>query len=86
MKEKLRTFIIDNFMFGDQDASLDDSASFLDTGIVDSTGILELVAFIEGEFKINVRDEDLIPENFDSIDRIVTYVNSRLQDQPSKNS
>ena len=66
MKEKIREFIIENFLFG-QDEGLKDDSSFLDEGIIDSTGILELVNFIEEEYSITVDDEDLIPENLDSI-------------------
>ena len=70
---RIRSFIIENFLFGDDDG-LKDDASFLDEGIVDSTGILELVAFVEETFKITVEDEELIPENLDSINNVVNYL------------
>ncbi|MBN1847931.1 MAG: acyl carrier protein [Deltaproteobacteria bacterium] len=72
-KDKIRTFIVDNFLFGNEEGLKDDT-SFLDGGIIDSTGILELVSFIEETFSISVDDEELIPENLDSIDNVVAYL------------
>ena len=72
-EERIRAYINDNFMFGDA-ASLDVSDSFLDRGIIDSTGILEIVLFLEEEFGIKVADRDMLPENLDSIANIVRYV------------
>ena len=74
---RIRSFIIENFLFGDDDG-LKDDASFLDEGIVDSTGILELVAFIEEEIKITVEDDELIPENLDSIANVVNYLERKI--------
>jgi len=71
--DRIRSFIIENFLFGDDDGLKDDT-SFLDEGIVDSTGILELVAFLEQDFWIRVEDEELIPENLDSISNVVNYL------------
>ena len=76
MKEKVREFIVDNFLFG-EDGNLKDDTSFLDEGIIDSTGILELVSYLEEEFSITVEDEDLIPENFDSINYVVSYLKKK---------
>ena len=64
--------------FGDTDAELSDDDSLLDSGIVDSTGVLELVAFIEDEFDLEVKDEELIPENLDSIDQLVAFVERKM--------
>jgi len=69
---KIRAFIVENFLFGNNDFR--DETSFLDDGIIDSTGVLELVAFLEEEFAIIVEDEELIPENLDSIDNIVAFL------------
>ena len=77
MKEKIRTFIVENFLFG-QDEGLNDDSSFLDEGIIDSTGILELVNFLEEEFSVTVDDEELIPENLDSINNVVGYLEKKL--------
>ena len=78
LKGQIRSFIVYNFLFGDDDG-LDDQISFLDSGIVDSMGILEIVNFISEEFQVTVADEDLLPENLDSIDNISNYLSSRLK-------
>lgn len=77
MKDKIRTFIVENFLFG-QDEGLKDDSSFLDEGIIDSTGILELVNFLEEEFSVTVDDEELIPENLDSINNVVGYLEKKI--------
>ena len=73
VKNKIRTFIIDNYLFGD-DSGLEESTSFLDEGIVDSTGILELIEYISEEFGITVEDDELIPENLDSINNVSAFI------------
>jgi len=72
-QEEIRSFVIDNFLFGDG-RGLDNDSSFLDGGILDSTGILHLVAFIEEAFSVRVADEELVPENLDSINRVSAYL------------
>lgn len=79
VKRKIRTFITDNYLFGD-DAGLEESTSFLDEGIVDSTGILELIEFISEEFGITVEDDELVPENLDSINNVSAFI-GRKQEQ-----
>lgn len=74
IREQLREFIIENFLFGSEENGLNDDDSFLETGIIDSTGILELVAFIEEKFEFEVNDEDLIPDNFDSVNKLISYI------------
>ena len=76
-RDKVRTFIVENFLFGNDDGLKDDS-SFLDEGIIDSTGILELVSFLEEEFGIAVEDEELIPENLDSINNVTAYLEKKI--------
>ena len=73
IREQVRAFISKNFYLPDP-AALTDDASFLDGGIVDSTGILEVVAFLEETFKIQVNDEELVPQNLDSVGAIVSFV------------
>ena len=73
IEERIRSFIVDNFLFGEEGWLRNDS-SFLDGGIIDSTGIMQLVAFIEQEFTIAVEDQELIPENLDSIDKVAAFV------------
>lgn len=72
-RSKIRGFILSHFLFG-QDPGLTDSASFLDEGFIDSTGVLELVAFLEKEFGVKVADDELIPDNLDSIDSITRFL------------
>ncbi len=77
-KEQIRQFIIETFLFDADDAALDDDESLLDLGIVDSTGVLELVAFVEEEFGIEVKDEELVPENLDSISNLAAYIEKKV--------
>jgi len=76
-KSKIRAFIVENFLFGN-DADLNDETSFLEEGIIDSTGVLELVTFLEEEFEITIDDEELIPENLDSINNVTRYLESKI--------
>ncbi len=77
VKQELRQFVIDNFLFG-QDGDLKDDASFLDHGIIDSTGVLELIAFLDERFGLELGETDLTPENLDSIDKVTRLVERRL--------
>lgn len=74
IRSKVRAFVEDNFLFRDDRAAVADDESLLEAGLVDSTGVLELVAFIEAEFGFPVADADIVPENLDSIARIAGYV------------
>jgi acyl carrier protein len=78
VNSRVREFIKDNFMYRDDRAELADTESLLEAGLIDSTGILELVAFIETEFSIQMADTDIVPDNLDSIDTIVRYVEGKL--------
>lgn len=75
-KKLIREFIIENFLFGEADG-LSDGASMLEEGIIDSTGVLELVTFLEERFSIHVEDDELIPENLDSINNAAAFVTSK---------
>jgi acyl carrier protein len=77
MRETLRHFVLENFMFGAAPDELDENVSFLDSGIVDSTGVMELVGFLEDRFGITVEDAELTPENLDSISRLCGYLQSK---------
>lgn len=84
MKEyasRVKAFIIENFLFGTDDGSLGEEVSFLENGIIDSTGILEVVAWIEETFDIKVSDMDLLPENFDSVRRLAEYIGRSVEAQ-----
>ena len=71
--ERVRKFITENFYIADK-GSLSDDASLLDKGIIDSTGVLEVVAFLESDLGVSVDDAEILPENLDSIGRIAAYV------------
>ncbi len=77
LKTQIRDFIIENFLFGNANGLKDDT-SFLEEGIIDSTGVLELVTFLEENFEIQVEDEELIPENLDSIDNVTGYLEGKI--------
>ena len=77
VEKKVRSFIEDNFLFRDDRATLSDSESMIDAGLIDSTGILELVAYLETEFSIRMADAEIVPANLDSIKAIVAYVKSK---------
>ena len=70
---QIRDYIVKNFYVADPGALADD-ASLLDQGIIDSTGVLEVVAFVERSFGVKVADEEMLPENLDSIARISAFV------------
>lgn len=74
MREKIREFIFKNFLFEAADSNLKDDDSFLEQGIIDSTGMLELVNFLDECFEVRVEDEELIPDNLDSVNRLVDFV------------
>lgn len=77
IKKKLKIFVIDNFLLGHDSNTINDDDSFLDKGIIDSTGVLELVSFIEETFKIKVEDEELIPDNLDSLNKLFIYIQKK---------
>jgi acyl carrier protein len=70
----IRNFVLENFLYTDDPEQLPVDASFLEEGIVDSTGVLELVMFVEDAFAITVEDEEIVPENFDSVKQLARYV------------
>lgn len=74
---KVREFVVENFLFGDGEA-LKEETSFMEEGVIDSTGILELVFFLEESFGINVEDHELVPENMDSLHNISKFIDSKL--------
>ena len=77
-REKVRGYILENLMFSNNDDDLVDGTSLLDRGIIDSTCVLEIVLYLEEQFQVQVKDSDMLPSNFDSVDNIVGFV-SRLQ-------
>jgi len=74
VEQKLRQIVTETFLVGQESVELAGDASFIESGLIDSTGILQLVEFVEQEFGLKVDDEDLIPENLDSINRLAAFV------------
>ena len=79
IETEIRQFVIDNFLFGQGDVQLENDDSFMERGIVDSTGVLELVAFLEKQYQIKVEGKDLIPDNLDSISNLRRFLENKLQ-------
>ena len=73
-REEIRNFIRETFMFGAEPSALADDASLLEGRIIDSTGVMELVAFLEDTFGIEVLDRDLVEDNLDSVDRLCDFL------------
>jgi acyl carrier protein len=80
--DTVRHFVVENFLFGDGE-SLKEDTSFLETGIIDSTGILELVMFLEETYGVKIEDDELIPENLDNIRNITQFLERKLNGSPS---
>jgi acyl carrier protein len=78
LQQDLRKFIIDNFLFGQGGDSLHNDDSFLEKGIIDSTGMLELVYFLEEKYDLKLEDSELIPENLDSINKLCIFIQKKL--------
>jgi acyl carrier protein len=79
--QQVRNFVIENYLFG-QDKKFSDHDSFLEQGIIDSTAVLELVNFVQDTYGVEVEDEELIPDNLDSITNVSAYVARKLQGMP----
>jgi acyl carrier protein len=77
-EDKIRGYILENFLFTSSADAFADSDSFLERGIIDSTGVLELIFFVEEQFGIKVADKDMVPDNFDSVNNIARFVQMKL--------
>ena len=75
--ETIHGFIVENFLFGDGE-QLTNETSFLDSGIIDSTGILELITFLEETYNIKIEDDELIPENLDSLNSVAKFIEQKI--------
>lgn len=78
IKEQVKAYLVDNLMMGLGGEPLADDASFLDRGIIDSTGVIELISYLESTFGIRVEDEEMVPENLDSLIAIERFVSDKL--------
>jgi len=77
LKENIRQYIAQNILFSDDGFGYDDDASFLEQAIIDSVGFMELVAFVQKEYGIEVKPQELVRDNFDSVNRIARYIASK---------
>lgn len=77
IENKLRSYILENFLFTDDQDALSNSDSFLEKDIIDSTGIMEVILFLEEEFDLTVSEDEMVPDNLDSIDNLVAFVNRK---------
>jgi len=82
-RSDIRAYVVENFLFGRGDELRDDD-SFLESGLIDSTGVLGLVGYLETTFAIAVADEDLVPANLDSVVRVCQFVERKLQEQAAQ--
>ncbi|MCC6919608.1 MAG: acyl carrier protein [Alphaproteobacteria bacterium] len=73
----LRAFISENFIYGDDASAIDAHASLIDEGLIDSTGVLELVSFLEEKFGLQITDAEIVPENLGSVAAIVGFVDRK---------
>jgi acyl carrier protein len=79
IEQDIRQFIVSNFLFGDESRPLDVDESLMESGIVDSTGVLEVIAFLESSFHIRVENDELMPENLDSIANLTAFLRRKLE-------
>lgn len=74
VKNSVKKFIAQKLFFNSSSLSLEDKTSFLESGIIDSTGVLELIEFLQQEFQIKILDHEMLPENLDSLDNIANFI------------
>jgi acyl carrier protein len=79
VESQVRAYVVDHFLFGQGGEKLGSEDSFLEKGLIDSTGVLEVVMFLEERFGIKVQDDELVPENLDSVGRIARFVERKRQ-------
>ena len=78
VKDKVRAFLRDNFLMGDGDQDIQDDTSFMESHILDSTGFIELISYLEEQFEIRVNDDEMVPDNLDSLKNIEHFVSGKL--------
>ena len=74
LRSEIRQFVLDDLLMGDTSSMLDDGESFLQTGTLDSIGVLDVIMFLEHNFQLKIQDCELVPENLDSVNRLVQFV------------
>jgi acyl carrier protein len=78
VRQDIRSFIAESFFVGDEVEDFSDADSFMQKGIIDSTGVLELTSFLEEKYRITVEDEEMTPANLDSINNLVGFISKKL--------
>jgi len=81
LETEIRAFVVENFLFGQDDETLTAQSSLVESGIIDSMGVAEIVAHIESRYGVTVGDDELVPDNLDSISRIAAFVARKKQSQ-----
>jgi acyl carrier protein len=74
VRERIRSYVADSLLFSSNGYQFQDDTSFLDEGIVDSTGVIELILFVEESFGFSVEDNEIVPDNFDSVNNLAAYI------------
>ena len=82
IEQKIRAYIAENILFSDKGYPYPDDASFLNEGIIDSMNMLQVVTFVEKHYRISVDDEDITPDNFDSVSRLAAYIRKKTASMP----
>ena len=77
LEQDIKQFVLDTFIFGGSVDDIDENASFLANGTIDSLGVLELIAFAEERYGVQVEDDEVVPDNFDGVRRLATYIRSK---------
>ncbi len=77
ISRSVREFIVDNFLLGEEDEDFTNNRSFLESGVIDSMGILELITFVEDTYEMDIADDELVPENLDSVNRVTKFIQSK---------
>lgn len=78
IETQIRTYVAHNLLFSDNGFEYADDDSFLQEGIIDSVGVLELVLFVEETFDVTVPDHEITPDNFDTVNKLADYIRSKL--------
>jgi len=74
MKKTIRKYILENLLFTEDESTLQDDESFLDSGMIDSTGVMEIILFIEESFGFRVKDDEMLPANLDSVNNLADFI------------
>jgi acyl carrier protein len=78
VKQELRDYIVDTFLFGDTEIEFNDNDSFIEKGIINSTAILEVITFLEEKYGVKIEDDEILPENLDSLDNISSFIGKKV--------